>query len=52
MVLSQVVAGASAVEPQDGEQMKDAIHLYDVFMPAYTFDTTIEIKKSIIEDIQ
>jgi hypothetical protein len=41
----QVVAGASAVVPGFGEQMKDAIHLYDVFMPAYTFDTsTIEIK--------
>ena len=41
----KVVLGASAIEPGYGEQMKDAIHLYDVFMPAYTFDTsTIEIK--------
>ena len=41
----KVVKGASAIEPAFGEQLKDAIHLYDVFMPAYTFDTsTIEIK--------
>ena len=41
----EVVAGASAIEPGFGEQIKDAIHLYDVYMPAYTFDTsTIEIK--------
>jgi len=41
----QVVTGASAIEPGFGEQLKDAIHLYDVFMPAFTFDiTTIEIK--------
>jgi len=41
----EVVSGASAVEPGFGEQLKDAIHLYDVFLPAYTFDTdTIEIK--------
>ena len=41
----QVVKGASAIEPGFGEQLKDAIHLYDVFMPAFTFDTsTIEVK--------
>ncbi len=41
----EVVKGASAIEPGFGEQLKDAIHLYDVYMPAYTFDTdTIEIK--------
>jgi hypothetical protein len=41
----KVVAGASAIQPGFGEQLKDAIHLYDVFMPAFTFDTsTIEIK--------
>ena len=40
----KVVAGASAIEPGFGEQIKDAIHLYDVFMPAFTFDTdTIEV---------
>ena len=41
----EIVAGASAIDPGFGEQLKDAIHLYDVLMPAYTFDTsTIEIK--------
>ena len=41
----KVVTGASAIEPGFGEQLKDAIHLYDVYMPAYTFDiSTIEIK--------
>jgi len=40
-----VVSGASAIRPGYGEQMKDAIHLYDVFLPAFTFDiSTIEIK--------
>ena len=40
----KVIKGASAIEPGFGEQLKDAIHLYDVFMPAFTFDTdTIEI---------
>ena len=41
----KVVLGASAIEPGFGEQMKDAIHLYDIFMPAFTFDpSTIDIK--------
>jgi len=41
----QVVKGASAIVPGFGEALKDAIHLYDVYMPAYTFDTsTIEVK--------
>ena len=40
-----VVKGASAIEPAFGETLKDAIHLYDVYLPAFTFDTsTIEIK--------
>ena len=40
----KVVAGASAIDPGFGEQIKDAVHLYDVYMPAYTFDTsTIQI---------
>ena len=43
----KVVTGASAIEPGYGEQMKDAIHLYDVFIPAFTFDTTtIQIKSN------
>ena len=40
-----VVSGASAINPGYGEHLKDAIHLYDVFLPAFTFDTrTIEVK--------
>ena len=45
----KVVKGASAIEPGFGEQIKDAIHLYDVYLPAFTFDTsTIEI--SVIDN--
>jgi hypothetical protein len=41
----KVVAGASAVEPSFGDHLDDAMHLYDVDMPAFTFDTsTIQIK--------
>ena len=41
--MSLKLLNASAIEPFN-EQLKDAIHLYDVFMPAFTFDTdTIEI---------
>ena len=36
----KVVLGASAIDPGFGEQMKDAIHLYDVDIPAYTFNTS------------
>ena len=40
----EVVEGASAIQPGYGEALKDAIHLYDVFIPAFTFDTsTIQI---------
>ena len=40
-----VVRGASAIEPAFGETLKDAIHLYDAFIPAFTFNTSdIEIK--------
>ena len=48
------MTGASAIEPGFGEQMKDAIHLYDVFIPAFTFDTTtiLKLRQLIIEDIQ
>ena len=45
----KVVKGVSAIEPGFGEQIKDAIHLYDVYLPAFTFDTsTIEI--SVIDN--
>ena len=41
----KVISGASAVNPTHGDVLDDAMHLYDVFLPAYTFDTkTIKIK--------
>ena len=41
----KVISGASAVNPTHGDMLDDAMHLYDVFMPAYTFDTkTIKVK--------
>ena len=45
----KVVLGASAIEPGFGEQMKDAIHLYDVFIPAFTFQTS-DIQISSIDN--
>ena len=35
----KVVEGASAINPTFGDVLDDAMHLYDVFMPAFTFDT-------------
>ena len=35
----QVISGASAIEPSFGDALDDAMHLYDVFLPAFTFDT-------------
>ena len=41
----KVISGASAVEPSFGDTLEDAMHLYDVFLPAYTFKTSdVEIK--------
>jgi len=41
----QVISGASAVNPTHGDVLDDAMHLYDVFLPAYTFDTkNIKVK--------
>ena len=41
----KVISGASAVEPTFGETLEDAMHLYDAFLPAFTFKTSdIEIK--------
>ena len=41
----KVISGASAVEPTFGETLEDAMHLYDAFIPAYTFKTSdIEVK--------
>ena len=41
----KVVSGASAINPTHGDVLDDAMHLYDVFLPAYTFETkTIKVK--------
>jgi hypothetical protein len=37
--LFKVIEGASALEPQFPEELKDSIHLYDVSIPPYTFNT-------------
>ena len=40
----KVISGAPAIEPSFGETLEDAMHLYDVFIPAFTFDvSTVEI---------
>ena len=36
----KVISGTSAIEPTFGDDLEDAMHLYDVFLPAYTFDTS------------
>ena len=36
----KVVSGTSAIEPTFGDDLEDAMHLYDVFLPAFTFDTS------------
>ena len=35
----KVISGTSAIQPAFGDDLEDAMHLYDVFLPAYTFDT-------------
>ena len=45
----KVISGASAIEPNFGDTLEDAMHLYDVFLPAYTFDTK-NIKVSAIDN--
>ena len=43
--LFTVVSGVSAIEPQFPEELKDSMHLYDLTIPAYTFDTDdIDVK--------
>ena len=43
--LFKVVSGASSLDPQFPEELKDSIHLYDVTLPAYTFKTSdVKIK--------
>jgi len=43
----KVISGASAVNPTHGDTLDDAMHLYDVFLPAYTFKTSDAEVKAI-----
>ena len=38
--LFRVISGASSLEPSFPEELKDSIHLYDVSIPPYTFNTS------------
>ena len=42
-----VASGASAIDPKQPEGLNDAMHLYDVHLPAYTFNTSDCIIKPI-----
>ena len=43
--LFRVIEGASSLDPQFPEELKDSIHLYDVEIPPYTFNTSdVKIK--------
>ena len=43
--LFRVITGASSLEPQFPEELKDSMHLYDVSIPPYTFNTSdVKIK--------
>ena len=42
----QIQEGESAISPQEPEILKDGMHLYDLFLPAFTFNTNdVVIKK-------
>ena len=43
------IAGASALEPQEPEGIQDAMLLYRLFVPAYTFKTT-DVKQTPIDN--
>jgi len=43
----RVVSGASAIDPTYPEELKDSMHLYDVILPAYTFNTSDVIVNAI-----
>ena len=43
----RIIEGASAIEPTFPEELKDSIHLYDVTIPAYTFQTSDVLVKAI-----
>ena len=43
--LFRVILGASSLDPEFPEELKDSIHLYDVDIPPYTFNTSdVKIK--------
>ena len=43
--LFRVITGAASLEPQFPEELKDSMHLYDVSIPPYTFNTAdVKIK--------
>ena len=42
----QIIPGESAIEPQYPENLTGAMHLFDLFLPAFTFNTSdVQIKK-------
>jgi len=42
----QISTGQSEIDPQQPEMIDDAMHLYDLFIPAYTFNTSdVKIKR-------
>jgi hypothetical protein len=43
----QILDGESAINPQDPDELKDGMHLYDLFLPAYTFDPKDVVIKKI-----
>ena len=47
--LFNVISGASAIDPSFPEELKDSMHLYDLIIPAYTFNTS-DIKISAIDN--
>ena len=53
----QVVDGESAIDPQEPETVKDGMHLYDLFLPAFTFSpkdvviTKVDNRRYTMRDI-
>jgi len=47
--LFNVVTGASAIEPSFPEEIKDSMHLYDISIPAYTFNAS-DVKVKAVDN--
>ena len=47
--LFRVITGASSLEPQFPEELKDSMHLYDVSIPPYTFNT-VDVKIKAVDN--